>query len=117
MAPHMEPHPPAAPTRRSFLKAGMLALSGVGLADVMRLRAQAQESGRSDDTSVILLWLPGGPLGSDWARRSGTPASLLGHASPARSSEKPSGNSWIPPQEATGDDLRSFRMVALVVSP
>jgi methionine sulfoxide reductase heme-binding subunit len=28
----------------------------------------------------LLLWLPGGPLGSEWARRSGTPASLLGHA-------------------------------------
>jgi len=25
----------------------------------------------------LLLWLPGGPLGSEWARRSGTPASLL----------------------------------------
>jgi len=29
----------------------------------------------------LLLWLPGGPLGSEWARRSGTPASLLGHSS------------------------------------
>jgi predicted ferric reductase len=28
----------------------------------------------------LLLWLPGGPLGSDWARRSGTPAALLGHS-------------------------------------
>ena len=27
----------------------------------------------------LLLWLPGGPLGSEWARRSGTPSSLLGH--------------------------------------
>jgi methionine sulfoxide reductase heme-binding subunit len=25
----------------------------------------------------LLLWLPGGPLGSEWTRRSGTPASLL----------------------------------------
>jgi sulfoxide reductase heme-binding subunit YedZ len=29
----------------------------------------------------LLLWLPDGPLGSEWARRSGTPASLLGHKS------------------------------------
>ena len=29
----------------------------------------------------LLLWLPGGPLGSEWARRSGTPAALLGHSS------------------------------------
>jgi methionine sulfoxide reductase heme-binding subunit len=28
----------------------------------------------------LLLWLPGGPLGSEWARRSGTPSSLLPHA-------------------------------------
>jgi predicted ferric reductase len=27
----------------------------------------------------LLLWLPGGPLGSEWARRSGTPTSLLPH--------------------------------------
>jgi methionine sulfoxide reductase heme-binding subunit len=29
----------------------------------------------------LVVWLPGGPLGSEWARRSGTPASLLHHAS------------------------------------
>jgi methionine sulfoxide reductase heme-binding subunit len=29
----------------------------------------------------LVVWLPGGPLGKGWARRSGTPASLLGHAS------------------------------------
>ena len=28
----------------------------------------------------LLLWLPGGPLGSEWARRSGTPSSLLPHS-------------------------------------
>jgi predicted ferric reductase len=28
----------------------------------------------------LLLWLPGGPLGSEWARRSGTPTALLGHS-------------------------------------
>ena len=33
----------------------------------------------------LVLWLPGGPLGSEWARRSGTPASLLAHhAAPRR---------------------------------
>jgi DMSO/TMAO reductase YedYZ heme-binding membrane subunit len=28
----------------------------------------------------LAAWLPGGPLGDEWARRSGTPSSLLGHA-------------------------------------
>jgi predicted ferric reductase len=31
-------------------------------------------------TLGLLLWLPGGPLGSEWARRSGTPTTLLGHS-------------------------------------
>lgn len=29
---------------------------------------------------ALLLWLPSGPLGHEWARRSGTPSSLLGHS-------------------------------------
>jgi methionine sulfoxide reductase heme-binding subunit len=33
----------------------------------------------------LVLWLPSGPLGSEWARRSGTPSSLLGHTSASRS--------------------------------
>jgi predicted ferric reductase len=28
----------------------------------------------------LALWLPGGPLGSEWPRRSGTPSSLLAHS-------------------------------------
>jgi methionine sulfoxide reductase heme-binding subunit len=31
-------------------------------------------------TLFLVLWVPGGPLGSEWARRSGTPAALLGHS-------------------------------------
>jgi sulfoxide reductase heme-binding subunit YedZ len=37
----------------------------------------------------LLVWLPGGPLGSEWARRSGTPVSLLPHSHTATRS--PSG--------------------------
>jgi len=35
----------------------------------------------------LVLWLPSGPLGSEWARRSGTPSKLLAHsraATPSR---------------------------------
>jgi predicted ferric reductase len=37
-------------------------------------------------TAGFALWLPSGPLGSEWARRSGTPATLLGHGAAASSS-------------------------------
>jgi len=36
----------------------------------------------------LLLWLPSGPLGSEWARRSGTPSSLLGHSAHAKTSRE-----------------------------
>ncbi len=35
----------------------------------------------------LLVWLPAGPLGSEWARRSGTPKSLLGHSSAKANSQ------------------------------
>jgi Ferric reductase like transmembrane component len=31
---------------------------------------------------VLIVWLPGGPLGHSWARRSGTPVSLLASSTP-----------------------------------
>ena len=34
----------------------------------------------------LILWLPGGPLGHGWARRSGTPVSLLASSAPSVSS-------------------------------
>ncbi len=37
-------------------------------------------------TLGLLLWLPGGPLGKEWARRSGTPQALLGHSASHASS-------------------------------
>lgn len=45
--------------RREFLQAGALALGGATLADVMAARAASQPSGK--DTSVIFLYLHGGP--------------------------------------------------------
>jgi len=38
----------------------------------------------------LLLWLPGGPLGSEWARRSGTPTSLLAHSTTTTSTSQSS---------------------------
>lgn len=48
--------------RRSVLRAGALAFTGLSLGDLLRLRAAASESGKpAPDTSVIFVWLPGGP--------------------------------------------------------
>ena len=48
-------------SRRAILQFGALGLGGLSLADVMRLRAQAEEASGLSDTSVILVWLAGGP--------------------------------------------------------
>jgi Protein of unknown function (DUF1501) len=49
-------------TRRSFLRVGFLGVAGLSLADQLRLRSAAAESGRSTkDTAVILFYLSGGP--------------------------------------------------------
>jgi hypothetical protein len=45
--------------RREFLRAGTLALGGLGLADLLKARAAATPS--APDTSVILFWMWGGP--------------------------------------------------------
>jgi len=48
--------------RRSFLEAGSLALGGLALGDLLRWRAEAKAVGEEPaDTSVILIWLQGGP--------------------------------------------------------
>jgi hypothetical protein len=46
-------------TRRTAIKAGFLGLMGLSLPDLLRVRAQ--QSTAAKDTSVILLWLDGGP--------------------------------------------------------
>jgi uncharacterized protein (DUF1501 family) len=49
-------------SRRQFLKLGAMALGGLGLANLPVLRAAAKQAGQSvPDTSVIFIWLPGGP--------------------------------------------------------
>ena len=42
-------------------KAGVLGLSGLSLAEAMRLRAEAGVTNAARDTSVIFVWLAGGP--------------------------------------------------------
>src|SRR5205823_5509719 len=47
-------------TRRSFVQAGLLGVGGLGLGDFFELRAAHPGTGTAD-TSVILVWLSGGP--------------------------------------------------------
>ena len=70
--------------RRSFLKAGALALGGLTLADVLRLRAEQAAAGRATrDTSVILIWKGGGPSHIDtWDLKPDAPAEYRGDFRP-----------------------------------
>jgi len=52
-------------TRRSFVQAGVLGLGGMSLSELLHCRAQAANAApavdRNSDTSVILIWMSGGP--------------------------------------------------------
>jgi uncharacterized protein (DUF1501 family) len=48
-------------SRRGFLKVGGLAVGGLTLADVLRLRAQGGDSGPPAGKAVIMVYLNGGP--------------------------------------------------------
>src|SRR5262245_52426783 len=49
-------------TRRNFLRVGTLGLTGLSLGGLLRSRAAAAHSGAvSKDTSVVWVWLGGGP--------------------------------------------------------
>lgn len=54
---------PGPVSRRDFLQVGSLGLGGLALGDLLRLRAEARTTPSSarPDTSVIFIWLPGGP--------------------------------------------------------
>ena len=48
-------------SRRDFLRVGGLAVGGLTLADVLRLRAQGADGNTARGKSVIMIYLPGGP--------------------------------------------------------
>ncbi len=61
---NIPPRPCSGPVkRREFLAAGALGLGGLSLPDLFRCRAQAAAAGKSveEETSIIFVWLPGGP--------------------------------------------------------
>src|SRR5262245_50837632 len=48
-------------SRRSFLQLGVAGMAGVSLPGVLRAKAESQKTLARKDTSVILIWLDGGP--------------------------------------------------------
>src|ERR1051326_5427212 len=49
-------------SRRSFLQLGIAGMASVGLPGILRAKAEsAGKLGTTKDTSVILIWLDGGP--------------------------------------------------------
>lgn len=73
-------------SRRSFLQLGAASIVGLGLSDLLRLRAEAGTTiSASPDTSVILVWLPGGlPHMDMYDMKPEAPAEYRGEFRPAR---------------------------------
>lgn len=63
-------------SRRNMLKASMAGIAGLGLPDLLQVRAAAAKAGRpiKGNKSVILLWMAGGPSQIDtWDPKPGRP--------------------------------------------
>jgi hypothetical protein len=71
-------------SRRRFLRAGVLGLTGLTLADMLRLRAAGAEAGLpTRDTAVILIWKGGGPSHLDmWDLKPDAPVEYRGEFKP-----------------------------------
>jgi DMSO/TMAO reductase YedYZ heme-binding membrane subunit len=65
--------------------AAICARAAIGWPEHLRLRLAAIAAVGAF-AGALVLWLPGGPLGAHWARRAGTPASLLTPAASSTSS-------------------------------
>jgi len=72
-------------SRRDFLKAGALGLSGLSLADLLRLRAQAGGTPKPSRKSVIMICLAGAPSHLDmYDLKPDAPAEYRGEFRPIR---------------------------------
>ena len=72
-------------SRRSFLRAGGLALGGLALSDLLRLKAQGALTAGSKGKSVIMICLGGGPSHIDtYDMKPGAPTEIRGEFRPIR---------------------------------
>ncbi len=70
-------------SRRDVLRVGGLALGGLTLADVLRLRADAATARMARGKSVIMIWLRGGPSHIDsYDMKPDAPAEIRGEFKP-----------------------------------
>lgn len=80
------PAPCRGPSRRALLRAGLFGLCGMGLDDLLRLRALASAPGRAIParaTNCILIWLAGGPSHLDtFDPKPDAPADVRGEFKP-----------------------------------
>lgn len=66
-------------SRRAFVQAGALGVGGLSLVDLLKLRAQGAVRGSARETSVILIWLSGGPGHMEtWDPKPDAPAEYRG---------------------------------------
>ena len=69
--------------RRGFLQAGMLGAGGLALPQLLRNAAGAENQPLPRDTSVIILWMRGGPSQLDlWDMKPEAPAEIRGEFQP-----------------------------------
>src|SRR5688572_26256546 len=73
-------------SRRNFVQLGVAGMASVGLGGVMRAKAASKEAGLpAKDTSVILIWLDGGPSHLDlYDMKPDAPAEYRGLWKPIR---------------------------------
>src|SRR5262249_35521085 len=70
-------------TRRTFLRVGTLAVGGLSLPDLLRLRASGGQSPAGRKKSVILIWQAGGPKPLHrYGPKPGAPAGVRGEFRP-----------------------------------
>src|SRR5579872_1275842 len=113
-------HPGFAPhcdglTRRTFLRAGALALGGLTLGDVLRLRAESPAPGAARQKSVIMLFLSGGPSHVDmFDMKPLAPAEYRGDFTPIRTNVPGIEICELMPMQATiADEFAILRGVQL----
>ena len=88
-------------SRRSFLRAGGLALGGLALSDLLRLKAQGAVSAAARGKSVIMICLGGGPSHIDtYDMKPGAPSEIRGEFRPIKSNVPGMELSELLPQQA-----------------